>query len=63
MTIFKARHVHFLFWLVCELDGHEEDTQEKINQKFEDMFTWERPRKTEWLAKMAETLTLNTILS
>ena len=47
-TIFKTRHGHFLFFrLICELDGHEEDKQEKINQKFDNMFTWERPRKTE----------------
>ena len=35
--------------------------QEKITQKFSNMYTWERPRKMEQLIKIAEILTLNTI--
>ena len=37
----------------------KEIKQEKIKQKFDNVFTWERHRKT----KMAEALTLNTIFS
>ena len=39
------------------------DSQEKIRQKFNNVCTWERPRDTESLAKMAEAFTLNTIFS
>ena len=35
--------------------------QEKITQKFSNMYTWEGPRKMEQFIKIAEILTLNTI--
>ena len=33
--------------------------KEKIKQKFNNMYKWERPRKSVKLLKMAKTLTLN----